>query len=67
MSIETLEDIAEEMADAIGVYGGCDDRPECGGRNCCRSWFVASLQQRMRFAADVERIMDNEAHPISNQ
>ena len=46
MAIETLEDIAEEMADKLGVYS--EDR----------SNFVCSFKQRVRAAVEVERALD---------
>lgn len=61
MSVETLNDIAEEMADLADIYGGClcaseveSDRP-LRGRYCCRGAFVLTLTERMRAAALVER------------
>ena len=46
MAIETLEDIAEEMADKLGVYS--EDRSD----------FVCSFKQRVRAAVEVERALD---------
>lgn len=46
MAIETLDDIAEEMADRIGIYS----EPRCH--------FVPELKDRVRAAVAVERTLE---------
>lgn|SRR5574337_121378 len=62
MSIETLDDIIEEIADKLGIYGACPQidpnsgfqTGECKPCNC-RPEFVGDLQRRIRAAGEVER------------
>ena len=52
--IETLDDIIEELADQVGVYGAGpenDDHPE----KCeCRICFTVGLRDRIERAVEVE-------------
>ena len=58
MAIETLDDIVEEMADKIGVYGahGTEDVPEATMYHC-RVCFTCGLRQRIEAAANIEALM----------
>jgi len=53
MEIETTEDLAEKIADWLGIYGGCkDDKNEgCAYDKskpfCCRVGFVGAIKERM--------------------
>lgn len=51
MAIETLDDIAEEMADRIGIYS----QP--------RSEFVSEFKERVRDAVGVERALSQGEKP----
>lgn len=56
MSIETLDDIVEELADKFGIYGaGPEDyhTKDCKCRNCFCTW----LKERIKKAAEVERLL----------
>ena len=57
MPIETLDDIAEELADRLGIYGACkapnDD--ECPAECSCRPNFVGGLLARIRRAVEIEQ------------
>ena len=53
MAIETLDDIVSELADQLGIYGGCDQPHDC--QKCtCRPGWVASMKTRIRGAVKVE-------------
>lgn len=58
MAIEVLDDIVEEMADKIGVYGahGTEDVPEATMYHC-RVCFTIGLRQRIEAAANIESLM----------
>lgn len=63
MAIETLDDIVEEIANTISVYGAHDEH--CGdGPKSCRCCYVAELKERIRDAVNVERILN--AHRIAS-
>lgn len=53
MNIETTEDLAEKMADLLGIYGGCksDGINGCtydkSNPFCCRSGFMQAIKERM--------------------
>ncbi len=57
--IETLEDIVEQLANQLGIYGAHGDRPrDCKPpRDCCRCCFVADLKARIEAAVEVERLL----------
>ena len=63
MKIETPEDLAEQLADWMGVYGGCknvnDNDDDCTyNKNnpfCCRTGFVGAISERMREAVENEK------------
>lgn len=58
MNIETIDDIVEEMATKLGVYGackstdpdGCDNNDMC----CCRVGFTMVLKDRIYQALENE-------------
>lgn len=61
MAIETLEDIVDEIADRLGIYGACPKvDPITGSQSepcveCnCRPGFEGELCARIRAAAEVE-------------
>jgi hypothetical protein len=55
--IETPDDIAERLADKLGIYGGHGDGD--GAADCrCRDCFVPELVDRMRASVDNERRLD---------
>lgn len=49
--IETTEDIAEELADAFGVYG-CHDEDE---KKPCRICFIETWQHRIKASVANEK------------
>ena len=58
MSIETLDDIIEEIMDGLGIYGAHDDDIEMDGDKCgCRCCRSSSLRSRIEDAVDVDRKM----------
>lgn len=56
IAIEEPIDIAEEMADRIGIYGACNEHDEGeSAETCmCRCHFVSRLTTRMREAVMAE-------------
>lgn len=58
MDIETVDDLAEQIADWLGIYGGCkniapgDDNCDYDKNKpfCCRAGFVGAISERMRDA-----------------
>ena len=56
MYIETIDDILNELADKMGVYGCCKDAEEgsvsCDDKNpcCCRVGFMMEYNSRIRKA-----------------
>jgi hypothetical protein len=58
VSIETLDDIIEEILDALGIYGAHNDDVESDGDKCnCRCCRSSSLRQRIEAAVEVDRKM----------
>ncbi len=57
MSIETLDDIVEQIADRLGVYDSCDDE-KCGWKSVCRCCFTSSLKERIRDAVRIEDVLE---------
>lgn len=54
MSIETLDDIVEELADSLGVYGAhAEEHPD--GQCECRVCFSMGMSRRIMDAVQVER------------
>ena len=67
--IETLDDVIEEICDAMGVYGAHGDPDDsstsrdetlCEGqlRDMCRVCASSYLQDRIRKTAEVERLLN---------
>jgi len=54
MSIETLDDIIEEIANGLNIYGSHLE----GEQVACRCCFVASLKQRIRDAVRIEQVLE---------
>lgn len=50
--IEQLEDIVENLADQMGVYGS--HSTDCDEKHPCRACWTAALSQRIREALAVE-------------
>ena len=67
MHIETTEDLAHEIANWIGIYGGCKNRDSdddnCTyNKNkpfCCRQGFLEAMKERMAEAVDNERKLED--------
>lgn len=62
MAIETIDDIVEDMADKLGIHGGCTDpigddgcEGDVGHGHCCRISFVSELRDRIDRAIEVEQ------------
>ena len=61
MPIETLEDIAEEMADKFGIYGSGPAEGKHPDECKCRICFCTWLRGRMYRAAAIEiGVMDSK-------
>ena len=65
MNIETTEDLCNQIADWIGVYGCCksaaEGHDECqheGNPLCCRVNFVMVLQERMVEAVENDKKLE---------
>lgn len=58
MNIETIDDIIEDIADKLGVYGACKstDPDGCDNDNdlCCRCGFSMALKDRIYAALENE-------------
>ena len=65
MSIETLDDIVEEIADSLGVYGVCPGSEDCAGH--CRPEFTANLKSRINAAVDVERKLEDSHEALGSE
>ncbi|HEY5590707.1 MAG TPA: hypothetical protein VIK55_06775 [Paludibacter sp.] len=67
MNIETTEDLAETLADWLGIYGGCknisnDDDLCTYDRNkpfCCRQGFVGAMKERMIEAVEIDKKLES--------
>ena len=52
--VETLDDIIEELADQVGIYGAGPEN-DTHRKNCgCRICFTVSLRDRIERAMEVE-------------
>lgn len=52
--IETPQDIAEELADALGIYGAVEEHEE----SCsCRVCFVIEMTERIRQSVENENVI----------
>ncbi len=58
MNIETIEDVIEDIADKLGVYGACKSNDPDGCDNsdpcCCRVGFTMVLKDRIYTAFENE-------------
>lgn len=65
MQIETVEELAEQIADWLGIYGGCKSDGDTGctyDKNnpfCCRQGFVGAITERMREAVENEKKLES--------
>lgn len=67
MNIETVEDLAESMADWLGLFGGCKNRHEdddnCTYKEskpfCCRQGFCGAMEDRIREAVKNSDKLEN--------
>lgn len=63
MNIETVEDLCENLADLIGVYGCCKaavNGDDCENENvcCCRTGFMMVIPDRIRAAVENEKKLE---------
>lgn len=66
MEIETSEDLANQLADWLGIYGGCknetaDDNNCIYDKSkpfCCRQGFCSALQERIRGSVKNDKIVN---------
>ena len=56
MAIETLNDIIEELANGLGIYGSCEhnDEEHDDDSYCCRIAFAGMMRSRIEAAVKVE-------------
>ena len=58
MNIETIDDIVEDIANKLGVYGACKSNSSDGCDNdddfCCRVGFAMILKERIYTAIENE-------------
>lgn len=67
MQIETVEELAEQIADWLGIYGGCknitsnDDNCTYNKNKpfCCRIGFVGAISERIREVVENEKKLEN--------
>lgn len=59
MPIETADDIIEELADKLGIYGAHDEDedPDYGGDCSCRCCWTAAMRERLETAFNLDAIM----------
>lgn len=63
MTIETVYDLANQICDWVGCYGGCkhtEDGDGCEDANpfCCRIGAMLTLPDRIRKSVENDKIMD---------
>lgn len=63
MAIETLEDIVEDVANQLGIYGVHGEEEECERRSTCRVCFTSSLKSRISAAAEIEKKLARSVTP----
>jgi len=75
MNIETTEDLCNQLADWVGVYGCCkasNDNSEhakgCENENplCCRVGFMMVMKERMTKAVEMDQVIDKLIEKRSN-
>jgi len=69
MYIETTEDLCNQIADWIGVYGACkaDECSDgCENKNplCCRVGFMIEMKERMARAVENDRMLELNLNSI---
>lgn len=61
--VETVEDLANTVADWIGCYGACKstnpDGCEAKELNCCRVGFMMEFPDRIRKAVENEKLLES--------
>lgn len=68
MAYESLDDVIEEIANALSIYGGCDDNgldgcTKCDDK-CCRSYFVSRLKERILDAVRNDNAINSYRDPL---
>lgn len=66
MNIETVDELADQIADWLGIYGGCKNITENDDKCtydkekpfCCRTGFVGAIAERMREAVENEKKLE---------
>lgn len=65
MEIETVEDLSNQIANWLGVYGACKstDKDGCNipcrdGKFCCRVGFMIMMEERMRQAVENDKKLE---------
>lgn len=66
MKIETVEDLAQQMADWLGIYGSCKNVDETQNNCtyeecnpfCCRVGFLEAIEQRIRKSVQNDAIIE---------
>lgn len=61
MNIETVDELAEKVADWLGVYDPCKGEQCVVDKSkpfCCRFEFVTSLKERIRNAVENEKKLE---------
>ncbi len=63
MQIETVEDLANQIADWLGVYGCCKSAEkgvDCENENplCCRMGFMMVMKERIYNAVENEKKLE---------
>ena len=65
MEIETVKELAEKLADWIGIYGGCKSDGDVGctyDKNepfCCRQGFLGSMEERIRESVENDKKLES--------
>ncbi len=63
MDIETVADLADKIADWLGIFGGCKNVNDCDDDCtynkdrpfCCRQGFVGAMEERMVQAVENDK------------
>lgn len=70
MNIETVTDLAEKIADMLGIYGGCKSNGDDGceydcnmidrlpPKPCCRQGFVGLMEERIAAAVENDKKLE---------
>lgn len=57
--VETTNDLAETVADWLGIYGCCDPTKCHENGMCCRIAFMLDFPDRMRTAVENEKKLNS--------